>query len=109
MVGFDAAFRSRCLGEQDLEHAPGNANDAFILADADAEFDGVPAGVPPGVWREAEEHGPPTICSANVLTKMPPMHWRCPVLRSVAVAQLRGEYLTADTKIGGLIGPAPRC
>jgi hypothetical protein len=32
-----------------LEHAPGNPHHAFILADADAEFDGGAFGVPPSV------------------------------------------------------------
>jgi hypothetical protein len=55
MVGFEAPFRRGGLWEQDLEHAPGNANDAFIFAHADAELDGVPVGVPSGVGRKAEE------------------------------------------------------
>jgi hypothetical protein len=36
MVGFEAAFRSGGLSEQDLEHAPRHANDPFLLADADS-------------------------------------------------------------------------
>ncbi len=37
VVGFEAAFRRGGLWQQDLEHASGHANDAFIIADADAE------------------------------------------------------------------------
>jgi len=58
MVGFEAAFRRGGLWKQDLENAPGNAHHALILAYPDAELDGVPVGVPPGIWREAEEHEP---------------------------------------------------
>jgi hypothetical protein len=58
MVGFEAPFGCGGPWKQDLEHAPGNANDALILAHADAELDGVPVGVPPGVRRKAEEHEP---------------------------------------------------
>ena len=59
MVGFEAPFGRRGLWKQDLEHAPGNSDDAFIFADTDAELDGVSDGVPPGVGRKAKEHGPP--------------------------------------------------
>jgi hypothetical protein len=33
VVGFETAFRRWGLWKQDLEHAPGHANDAFIIAD----------------------------------------------------------------------------
>ena len=72
VIGFDTPFRCGDLSKQELEDAPGDAHRAFILADADAELDGVPVGVPPGIGRKSEEHGPPR-CSANVLTKIPRM------------------------------------
>jgi hypothetical protein len=42
------------LWKQDLENAPGNAHHTLIFASADAELDGVPVGVPPGIWRKTE-------------------------------------------------------
>jgi hypothetical protein len=70
MVDFEAAFGRRGLWKQDLEDAPGNANDAFILADADTEFDGGALRVPPGVGRKAEEHEiPPMEATENVRVK----------------------------------------
>ena len=36
VVGFEAAFRRRGLGKQDLEHAPRHATDALIVAHPDA-------------------------------------------------------------------------
>jgi hypothetical protein len=63
VVDFEAAFGCGSLTKQDLEHTPGNASDALIVAHPDAELDGVPVGVPPGVRRKAEEHEPPgTFC-----------------------------------------------
>jgi hypothetical protein len=58
MVGFEAPFGRGSLWKQDLEHAPGNPHHALILAHPDAELDGVPVRVPPGVGRKAEEHEP---------------------------------------------------
>jgi hypothetical protein len=72
-VGFKAAFGRGGLWKQDLEKAPGNPHYAFILAHPDAELDGVPVGVPPGVRRKAEEHEP-LGRSANVHTDMPRTH-----------------------------------
>src|SRR5438105_3373820 len=54
MVGFEAAFRRRCLWKQGLENAPGHADHTLIFADAYAEFDRNPVGVPPGVFGECE-------------------------------------------------------
>jgi hypothetical protein len=71
--GFQAAFRCGGLRKQDLKHASGHANNAFILAQPDSELDGVSVGVPPGVGRKAKEHGPAE-CSANVLTNIPQTH-----------------------------------
>jgi hypothetical protein len=59
MIGFEASFRRGGLWEQDLEHAPRDPDDAFILAHPDSELDGVSLGAPSGVRWEAEEHGPP--------------------------------------------------
>jgi hypothetical protein len=56
MVGFDAPFRCWGVWDQDLEDALGNPHHALILAHPDAELDDVPVGVPPGIWRKAEEH-----------------------------------------------------
>jgi hypothetical protein len=58
VVRFEAAFRRGGLWKQGLEHAPRYANDAFILAHADAELDNGALRIPPGVGRKAEEHGP---------------------------------------------------
>jgi hypothetical protein len=55
VVGFEAAFLRGGFWKQDLEHAPGNTHDSLILADADAELDSVPVGVPPGVGRKSEK------------------------------------------------------
>ena len=44
MAGFEAPFGRGSLWKQDLEHPPGNANDALIFAHPDAELDGVPVG-----------------------------------------------------------------
>ena len=70
ILGFGAAFRRRGLWKQDLEDAPGDANDAVIVAHPDSELDGVSFGVPSGVRWEAEEHGS-FGCSANVLRNIP--------------------------------------
>jgi hypothetical protein len=61
MVGFEAAFGREGFQQQDLEDAPGNAHRSLILADADAELDSVPVGVPPGVGRKSEKHRPPGV------------------------------------------------
>ena len=55
MIGFDAPFRCWGVWDQDLEDVLGNPHHAPILAHPDAELDGVPVGVPPGIWRKAEE------------------------------------------------------
>jgi len=59
MVGFELPFRRGGVGKQDLEHTSRNANDALIFAHADAELGGNPIGVPPSVWRKAEERETP--------------------------------------------------
>jgi hypothetical protein len=56
VIGFEAPFRRAGFRKQDLEDAPGNPHDALIFADADAELDSVPVGVPPGVGRKTKEH-----------------------------------------------------
>jgi hypothetical protein len=56
VIGFEASFRSRGLGQQNLEHAPGNPHHTLIFAHADAKLDGVSVRVPPGIGWEAEEH-----------------------------------------------------
>jgi hypothetical protein len=38
------------------EDAPGQANDAFIIADADAELDDEALWIPPGVRWKTEKH-----------------------------------------------------
>ena len=53
LIGFEAAFRRRCLGEQDLEHAPGNAPHALIFAHTNSELDDGALGIPSGVRRKA--------------------------------------------------------
>ena len=71
MVRLQAALRRRALVEEPLEYAPGHPNNAFVLADADAELDGGRVGVPPSVrWKTKEHAGPPRYwkCSWNVLT-----------------------------------------
>jgi hypothetical protein len=60
VVGFETAFRRGGLWQQDLEHAPGHANDPFKLADADAELDDEALRIPPGVGRKTEKHEIPT-------------------------------------------------
>jgi hypothetical protein len=72
VVGFNAAFRRGGLWQQDLEHAPWHANDAFIFAHPNAELDGGTRGVPPSVGRKTEEDEIPPMeakvsCSCNVL------------------------------------------
>jgi hypothetical protein len=70
VIGFQAPLGCWGLIEQGLEHAPGDTHHAFILADADAELDGVPVGVPAGVGRKAEEHEiPPAEATENVRVK----------------------------------------
>jgi hypothetical protein len=44
------------LIEQGLEHAPADTHDAFIFADANAEFDRILVSVPIGVRGKTEEH-----------------------------------------------------
>jgi hypothetical protein len=61
VIAFEAAFRRRGFRKQDLEHAPGNAHDTLIFADADAELDGASFEVPPSVGWEAEEHRPASV------------------------------------------------
>jgi hypothetical protein len=53
----EAAFRRRGLIEEPLKYASADTHNTFILADADAELDGGPLGVPPGIRRKAEKHG----------------------------------------------------
>ena len=65
--GFEAAFRSWAFREQLLKDAPGYASDAFIFADADAEFDGGALRIPPGVGRKTEKYEiPPAEATENV-------------------------------------------
>ena len=52
VVGFQALLGCRGLIDQGLEHAPRHANDAFILAHADAELDDGALRIPPGVGRK---------------------------------------------------------
>jgi hypothetical protein len=67
VVGFETAFRRWGLWKQDLEHASGHANDAFIIADADAELDDGALRIPPGVRRKTEKHEiPPAEATENV-------------------------------------------
>jgi hypothetical protein len=67
MVGFQTPLGCWGLIEQGLEHAPGDAHCAFILADADAELDGQSFGVPPCIGRKTKEHEiPPMEATKNV-------------------------------------------
>jgi hypothetical protein len=67
MIGFEAVFRRRGLWKEDLEHASGHANDALIIADADAEFDSGALRFPQDVRRKTEEHEiPPAEATENV-------------------------------------------
>jgi hypothetical protein len=67
VVGFQTPLGCWGLIEQGLEHAPGDAHCAFILADADAELNGQSFGVPPGVGRKTKEHEiPPMEATKNV-------------------------------------------
>ena len=58
VVSIEAAFGRGGLREQDLENAPGNAHHTLIFANADAELDDEAIGIPLGVRRKAEKHGP---------------------------------------------------
>ena len=58
VVGFKAAFGRRRFGKQYLEHPSGNSYHALIVAHADSELDCSSVGIPSGVRRKAEEHGP---------------------------------------------------
>jgi len=58
MVGFEAAFGRRWLWKRDLEDASGNTHHALVLANPDAELDDAALGIPSGVGRKAEKHGP---------------------------------------------------
>ena len=70
VIGFEAAFRSWAFREQLLKDAPGYASDAFIFADADAEFDGGALGIPATVRGKAEGlEIPPMEATANVRVK----------------------------------------
>jgi len=44
MVGFEAAFRGRGLGKQDLENAQGNADHTLVFAHSNAELDDATLG-----------------------------------------------------------------
>src|SRR5262249_32208896 len=55
MVRFEAALRSRCVGQQGLKHATANTHDALIFADADSGLDGRVIGVPASIRWKAEE------------------------------------------------------
>jgi hypothetical protein len=55
LSGFEVAFRCGGLWNQDLEHTSGNANDALIVAHANAELDGGSVGAPSGRWGVAVE------------------------------------------------------
>ena len=56
VIGFEAAFRSWAFREQLLKDEPGYANDALIIADADAEFDSGALGIPARVQGKTKEH-----------------------------------------------------
>src|SRR6266849_585706 len=56
IVGFQATLRRCAFREQTLEYASWNPNHALIVADADAELDHGPFGVPPGILWKAEKH-----------------------------------------------------
>jgi hypothetical protein len=56
MVGFEATFRSRGLGEQRPERAAMHAHNALVLAYLDAECDAVLVGVPSRIRWKGEEH-----------------------------------------------------
>ena len=58
VVGFEASFGRGGLRKQDLEYASRNAHDSLILAHTDAELDDGALGIPSGVRRKAEKHGP---------------------------------------------------
>jgi hypothetical protein len=67
MISFEAALGCRGLGQQDLENAPGNPNDAIVFTNLDAELDDGAIGIPTGIRRETEEHEPPTMfCQCSV-------------------------------------------
>jgi hypothetical protein len=56
MVSFEAPLGCRALRQQELKNPPADPRNASILADLNAEFDGHPVGVPPGILRECEKH-----------------------------------------------------
>jgi hypothetical protein len=98
MIGFEASFRRRGLWKKDLEHAPGNPHHALMVADPDAELDGVPSGFHRTSGGKRKNMYLME-CSASVLSEVPPIHRRCRVFYSAAMAQLRGEHLTVDPRL----------
>jgi hypothetical protein len=55
VVGFEAAFRRGASGSRVWNTRRGHANNAFVVAHADAEFYGGALGAPPGVRRSGKE------------------------------------------------------
>jgi len=56
VIALDASFRGRALRKEVLEDPTADADHTVALADLDAELDGVPVGVPGGIFREGEKH-----------------------------------------------------
>jgi len=57
VVCLDAPLGGGPLRQQALEHAPRDPDNAAVLPDLYPELDGLPVGVPVGVFGEGEEHG----------------------------------------------------
>jgi hypothetical protein len=66
VVSLDAAFGCNAAVDKSAERVPRNADDALILAYADAELDRLPIGVPPGILGKAEKHDVPSPSNAVV-------------------------------------------
>jgi hypothetical protein len=66
MVGLGTTPGRRAAVKKAPEHVAPNADDTFIFANPNAEFDGLTLGIPAGIVREGEEYDMPRI-SIDVL------------------------------------------
>jgi hypothetical protein len=60
MVALNALLRRRGR-QQMLEDTTRDADNALVFADLNAEFHGLPIGVPPGVFGKCEKHDAPSL------------------------------------------------
>ena len=56
VVGFEAPLGGRKVRQKAIKHAPWDPDNAFVFADGDAKFHGLPLVIPAGIRGKGEEH-----------------------------------------------------